>query len=171
MIMLVVIGSMTANAQGIRFGIKAGPNFSNVDAEDVSTESITNFHAGAFVELSLLPVFAIQPELLYSSQGAKVDGADDFKLDYVSVPVMAKFYILPDLLSIEAGPQFSFLINEDVEETFETKSFDFAVAGGIGFNITDKFIAQARYVVGLTDTTEDAEVTNKVIQLSVGYRF
>ena len=74
-------------------------------------------------------------------------------------------------LSLEAGPQFSFLINEDVEEQFEAESFDFAAAVGLGYNITDNFFAQARYVMGLTEANKDAEVTNRVIQLSVGYRF
>lgn len=169
--LLAFFGIGSAQAQSIRFGIKAGANFSNIDAEDIETDNMTSWHAGAVLELNVLPNFSIQPEALYSSQGAKVDGPDDFKLDYISVPVLARFYILPDLLSLDAGPQFSFLVNDNLEETFETKSFDFAVIGGATVHITDSFFGSARYVIGLTEASEEAKVTNKVIQLSVGYRF
>lgn len=169
--LLIFVSAASVSAQSIRFGVKAGANFANVDAKDVSTDNMTSWHAGAVLELNVLPSLSIQPEAMYSSQGAKVEGINDFKLDYISVPVLARFYILPDVLSLDAGPQFSFLVNDDVDETFKTKSFDFAVVGGASVNITKNLFAQARYVVGLTDTTEDADVTNKVIQLSLGYRF
>ncbi|HLN95665.1 MAG TPA: porin family protein [Flavobacterium sp.] len=169
--LLFSVVCLPLSAQSLRFGVKAGANFANVDAQDVSTDNMTSWHAGAVLEINVLPTFSIQPEALYSSQGAKVEGAGDFNFDYISVPVLARFYLLPDVLSLDAGPQFSFLVNDDVDETFETKSFDFAIAGGATVNVTKNLFAQARYVVGLTDTTEDAEVTNKVIQLSLGYRF
>src|SRR5690606_20818809 len=107
------------------------------------------------------------------SQGAKVDSdaVDDINFNYVTVPVLAKFYLITDRLSVEAGPQFSFLIDDNVKDQFETESFDFAAVGGLGLNITDNIFAQARYVVGLTDASKDAEVKNRVIQVSLGYRF
>lgn len=169
-----VVGVTTTHAQGINFGLKAGANFSNLDGDDANGFSTyTNFHFGALVELNVLQNFSIQPELLYSSQGAKVDAAaiKDIKYDYITVPVLAKFYLITDKLSLEAGPQFSFMINENVPDQFRTKSFDFAVAGGLGLNLTKNIFAQARYVAGLTDTSKDAEVTNRVIQLSIGFKF
>ena len=168
----LVLGITSSQAQ-VKFGVKAGANFANLES-DVNSDNITSYHAGVLLEAKVLPNFAIQPEVLYSSQGADLNN-EKFKLDYISVPVLAKFYLISDKLALEAGPQFSFLINEDtpntIDETFETKSFDFAALGGLSFNITDNVFAQARYVVGLTDTTKDADVTNRVIQLSVGLRF
>ncbi|RZJ99833.1 MAG: PorT family protein, partial [Flavobacterium sp.] len=75
---------------------------------------------------------------------------------------------------LEAGPQFSFLVNDSapsVVEQYETKSFDFAAVGGLAFDLTSNIFLQARYVAGLTDTSKDAKVTNQVIQLSVGLKF
>ena len=164
------LGIATSQAQSLKFGAKAGANFSTLDGDGVDGDNLTSFHVGALLELNILENFSIQPELMYSSQGTEIEN-EELKLDYISVPVLAKFYLVTDKLSLEAGPQFSFLINDDVPETFETKSFDFAAVGGLGFNITQNIFAQARYVVGLTDTSKDAEVTNKVIQLSVGLRF
>ena len=176
--LFLVAGISQSNAQIVKFGLKAGPNFANVDGGPggINYNSRTSFHAGLAVEIHPVGNFAIQPELLYSSQGAEVDGFGDFNLDYISVPVMAKYYILSDLLSLEVGPQFSFLVNdaESVDElgdTFENEKFDFAVAGGVGVNITKSFFAQARYTIGLTEVSKEAEITNSVFQLSVGYMF
>jgi len=171
-IAVVFIASIfNSNAQVVRFGIKAGPNFASfsggVDGIDYSAR--TSFHAGVVAEIKVANI-GIQPELLYSSQGADVDGVGDFNLDYVSVPVLAKFYILTDKLSLDVGPQFSFLIDE-AEEAVENESFDFALAGGASLYLTKSFFAQARYTIGLTETSKDAEVKNAVFQLSVGYMF
>ncbi len=164
------LGLTTTQAQSLKYGAKVGSNFSKIDGEDFSGDNLTSFHAGVLVELNLFDNLSIQPELMYSSQGTKYQD-EKFKLDYVSLPVLAKFYLVSEKLSLEAGPQFSFLLNDDVPNTFETKTFDFAAIGGLGYNLTQNIFVQARYVVGLTDTSKDASVTNKVIQLSAGLRF
>jgi hypothetical protein len=167
---LILSCSLAANAQLLRFGVKAGPNFANFSGGDFDYSGRTSFHAGGVVEIKATPTFSIQPELLYTSQGADVEGVGDFNLDYVAVPVMGKFYIMSDKLSIDVGPQFSFLVDE-AEESFENESFDFALAGGATLKITDSIFAQARYTAGLTEVSEEAEVTNTVLQFSVGYMF
>jgi hypothetical protein len=183
LLVTALAGTFAMQAQGIDFGIKAGANFANFNG-DVNSDGITNFHAGAVVELNIVPTFSIQGEALYSSQGAEakyeetvggaiITGAKDLNLDYISVPVMGKFYLLPDRFSLMAGPQFSFLVN-DAEEAFKAKSFDLAVAGGVELKVIAGLFAQARYTIGLTEVS-DAEYTgsakNAVFQLSVGYMF
>lgn len=172
MAILFMAGLANSNAQVLKFGLKAGVNFANLSGTDAEGyDGLTSFHFGAVGEIKVFQNFAIQPEVLYSSQGAKSDAFDDIKYDYITVPVLAKFYLITDKLSLEAGPQFSFLVNDNVDETIETESFDFAAVGGLGFNFSKHVFAQARYVVGLTDTTKDADVKNAVIQLSIGYTF
>ena len=170
----MVIGLTQSNAQMLKFGVKAGANFASLEGDGLEgLETYTSFHFGALLELKVFENFSLQPELLYSSQGAKVnsEAVDDINFNYVTVPVLAKFYLISDRLSVEAGPQFSFLIDDNVGDQFESESFDFAAVGGIGLNITDNIFAQARYVVGLTEASKDAEVKNRVIQVSLGYRF
>ncbi|KGO92877.1 porin family protein [Flavobacterium subsaxonicum] len=169
--------SFAVQAQGIDFGIKAGANFAKFNG-DIDSDGITNFHAGAVVELNLVPMFSVQAEGLFNSVGGKAkydaDGvigvAEDINLDYISVPVMAKFYLLPDRLSLMAGPQFSFLVS-DAEEAFDTKTFDMAAAGGVELKIIAGLFAQARYTIGLTDVYDEIDSKNAVFQLSVGYFF
>ena len=170
---ILLMSVSTVNAQMLKFGLKAGANFSNLEGDNVDGSTYTSFHFGAVVELKLLENLSVQPELLYSSQGTKVnsDAFDDINYNYITVPVLAKFYLTSKKLSLEAGPQFSFLVNENVEDQFEGKTFDFGLAGGLGYNITDNVFVQARYIAGLTEASKNAEVTNRVIQLSLGYRF
>ena len=181
---LLIAGITNSNAQIVKFGVKGGVNFANLDGgpEGIDYKSKTGFHAGAVAEIKILPNFAIQPEAMFSSQGAAsdVDGVDDFNLDYISVPVMAKFYLVTDRLSIEAGPQFSFLVDDsskafdeagEINEGYDPKSFDFAVAGGLGLNIAGGLFAQARYTVGLTEISRRADAKNSVFQVSLGYMF
>ncbi|MFN3755893.1 MAG: porin family protein [Flavobacterium sp.] len=171
-----VLASFSSNAQMLKFGIKGGVNFSDFggsDAKNFNSEMLTGFHVGALVEFNVFENLSLQPEIMYSAHGAKIKdvNVDDINLNYITVPVLAKFYVITDKLSLEAGPQFSFLINESVPDQFESKSFDFAAVGGLGFYFTKNVFAQARYVAGLTDTTKDAKINNQVIQLSIGYRF
>ena len=176
----LLAGTFASQAQGLNFGIKAGSNFSNFQG-DVNSDGITSFHAGGVLELNIVPTFSVQAEGLFSSQGGKAkyeeDGvvgvARDINLDYISVPVLAKFYILPNTLSLTAGPQFSFLVN-DADEVLDTKKFDLAASGGVELKIIAGLFAQARYNIGLTNVNGDevrGDVKNGVFQLSVGYFF
>lgn len=181
----VIVAATNSNAQIVKFGVKGGVNFANLnggtDGIDYDFKNKTGFHVGAVAEIKVLPNFSIQPEAMFSSQGAAsdVDGVDDFDLDYISVPVLAKFYLITDRLSIEAGPQFSFLVNDSGKvldelpdsEGQDPKSFDFAVAGGLGLNIAGGLFAQARYTIGLTEISKNADAKNAVFQLSLGYMF
>ncbi|AWH83664.1 PorT family protein [Flavobacterium album] len=176
-LLTALAGSFAMQAQGIDFGIKAGANFANFTGGDINTKSITNFHAGAVVELNLVPVFSVQAEALFSSQGATykdtaLDIAKDINLKYVSVPVMAKFYVLPKL-SVMAGPQFSFLV-DDADEAFDSKKFDLAASGGVELKVIAGLFAQARYNIGLTKVSDSeyaGDAKNAVFQLSLGYYF
>jgi hypothetical protein len=166
-------------AQLLKIGVKAGVNFANqtgdaFDAPDVEKEGITSYHAGLVAEIKLLDKFAIQPELLYSTQGATYKNAvEEFKneLGYLSIPVMAKFY-LTDSFSLEVGPQASFLLNQKDDVAFEDpETFEFGINAGLGFKITENFFIQGRYGLGLTEASKDADVKNSTIQLSAGFMF
>ena len=175
---LLIIGLGTAQAQMLQFGIKGGVNFANYTGGDVrgyDFKTITNYHAGLVMELKVFENFAIQPELLYSTQGAELKGlGDQFKneLGYISIPVLAKFYLSSNKLSLELGPQASVLVSERSSvDTGDSNTFDFAVAGGLSYKITDGLFISGRYAAGLTEPKKEADVKNSVIQFSLGYMF
>lgn len=178
--LLFIAASTTSEAQLVKFGVKAGVNFANQTGDasfegiELDKEGITSFHAGLVAEIKLLDRFAIQPELLYSTQGATYKNAvEEFKneLGYLSIPVMAKFY-LTDSFSLEVGPQASFLLSEKNDFDVENgETFEFGVNAGLGFKLTENFFIQGRYGLGLTEASKDADVKNSTVQLSVGFLF
>lgn len=178
---LLVAISMNMQAQLVKFGIKAGVNYANqtgsnitVNSTNYQTDAITSYHAGLIAEIKLVDSFSIQPELLYSTQGATYKSSiDEFRneLGYLSIPVLAKIN-LNKFVSLELGPQASFLLSE--RNNFNVKdanTFDFAVVGGLGLNITKNLFIQGRYGLGLTDASQDAQVKNSVVQISAGIKF
>ena len=93
------------------------------------------------------------------------------ELGYISIPVIAKIN-LNKVVSIELGPQASFLLSE--KNNFDVKdanTFEFAVVGGLGINITSHFFIEGRYGLGLTNASKDADVKNSVVQVSAGIKF
>lgn len=175
------------NAQQTRFGVKGGLNISTLVGGDVEdTKSLVGFHVGGFAEIKIFDKFFIQPELLYSAQGTKVDGplgADaDLKLNYLNIPVLAKYYIV-DKFSVEAGPQLGILLSAKADGTdFKdyTRSVDFGFNIGAGYNFTDNLSVGLRYTIGLSpitdkdiDNTEDYydSAKNSNLALSLAYKF
>ena len=180
-----------ANAQETKFGVKAGLNLGTLsgDIENAFVDSDMNmrpsFHVGGFAEIKLSDKFAVQPELLYSIEGAKqdVDGESEkliWDLQYLNVPVMAKYYAT-EQLSIEAGPQIGFLMK--AEATFDgdtvadfkddSKSTAISLGFGAGYNFTENIFASARYTLGMTNIIDQDDFDSKsnVLAISVGYKF
>ena len=178
---VLLTASVDMQAQMVKFGLKSGLNYANQTGSDITItsnnydkEAITNYHAGLVAEIKVTDGFSVQPELLYSTQGATYKNAvEEFKneLGYLSIPVLAKFH-LNNTVSLDLGPQASFLLSERKNVNFkEAETFEFGVAGGLGFNITKNFFLQGRYVLGLTEATKEAKVKNSVVQISAGFTF
>lgn len=172
---VLVLLLLTAGIANAQFGIKGGVNFSDIDGKIGSMELDTkiSYHIGAFYEIGISNSFSFQPEAVFSIQGADIDSnssLDEIDLKYINIPMLLKIYLTPKL-SIEAGPQFSYLTSHNLKNVIKTEEFDFALAGGISLYITNSLFLQGRYVHGLSEFSKDAEVTNKNIQLSVGLQF
>jgi hypothetical protein len=193
---LIMMSFLTASAQNeadntvskaISFGVKGGVNFASVNGGDVDSPDMrTSFHVGALAEFPLADTFSLQVEALYSGKGFSYDfvGSDgdhvEFQLAYIDVPVLAKIYATKGL-SFEVGPQFSFLVNEELDYNpnsdsgdvvlDDAESFDFGVAGGLTFQTEMGIFATGRYVYGLSDIYKDVDAHNSVFQVGIGYKF
>ena len=177
-----------ANAQQTRFGIKGGLNMSTVVGGDVdNTKSLVGFHVGGFAEIHVVEKFFIQPELLFSTQGTKFDGpfGEDYdtKLNYLNIPVLAKYYIVDKKFSVEAGPQLGVLLSakaDDNDIKDFTRSVDFGFNLGAGYSFTDNLSINLRYTIGLSplsdkdiDNEDDYydSAKNSNLALSLAYKF
>ena len=104
----------------LKLGFKAGVNFSNVydqQGQDFVAEGKSGFAAGAFVAIPIGKVFGIQPEVMYSQKGYKATGKilglnyDYSKTaTYLDIPLLLQVKPIP-MLSLVAGPQFSYLLS------------------------------------------------------------
>ncbi|MDC0380574.1 PorT family protein [Flavobacteriaceae bacterium] len=216
-IITMTFAAFTLQAQDVTFGAKAGLNFASAafdypsGVQEPDLDSRTSIHFGITAEFAVSDTFSVQPELLYSSLGAKGDESYSYvgvfndidvssettlKLNYLLIPVMAKFY-LSDALSLEAGPQLGFLMSAKTEGSYEEtnsdtgeveysesgsvdrkdsyKSTDFALNFGVGYKLESGLNFGLRYSLGLTNL-DDPEVDNystssRNFQLSVGYNF
>ncbi len=184
---IIILGiSMMINAQDVKFGLKGGVNFASFSGKDVeNVDSKTAFHVGVLAEIPLLDKFSLQPELLYSVQGIKEnDDNAEFKLNYLQLPLMGKYYVT-DEFSLEAGPQVGFLLSAKAKVEGEGEGdikddmnkTDFGLNFGLGYTLGNRLNVNARYNFGLSkiynkDTfLSDIKAYNSVIQVSVGYIF
>lgn len=177
----LLVLSFSTQAQLLQIGAKVGLNYANqtgseitIDNTNYNTSAITSYHTGLIAEIKIVDSFSIQPELLYSTQGATYKNAIkefDNELGYLSIPVLAKIY-LSKTFSLELGPQASFLLSEKDEFVAEdSNTFDFAVNAGLGFKITKSIFIQGRYVLGLTEVSTTTKSKNSVVQVSAGFMF
>ena len=173
LIALTIFGLTQANAQN--FGFKGGYNYSSFNgdvAKDNTLKGLSGFYVGALLELPLGDVISIQPEVIYSRQGAVWEQKDilgefkkDLKLDYLNIPVMAKVNLGP--LFLQGGVQFGFLVDKPevsytrgaqrVTEKVDKDayaSFDFGVGAGLGVNLSQHFFVEARYTHSLTNALD-----------------
>jgi hypothetical protein len=182
-IFLIIVCASTfvvAKAQ-VSYGVKGGLNLSNVigsDADDAKAK--IGFHAGVFAGFPVADKLSIQPELVYSVQGAKYEETgDDVNINtgYLNLPVLAKYSAASGFYG-ETGPQLGFLVSAkakqdddkvDVKEYYKTT--DFSWAFGIGYKTSSNLGIDLRYNLGLSrlDEEGDAKAKNGVFQLGVFY--
>jgi outer membrane protein with beta-barrel domain len=155
-----------------KFGIRGGINLSNLYVDDVQDENMkVGLNVGVFAKFPLTKGFSIQPELAYSSKGAKItynnifgEGEYRFNLNYIDLPVLAVIN-LGENFNIHAGPYVSYLASAnikrldtesgDVDDIADLKAdnfkrFDYGLVGGVGFDIQN-FTIGARYNYGLNE--------------------
>jgi len=125
-------------------------------------------------------------------------------LDYITVPVMFQFHATPAFY-LEAGPEFGFLVSAKAKDYSATvingnetatsnesgdikdnySSFNMGAGLGLGFNFTENFGINARYVAGFTDINKknddengntslennDNKNRNNTFQVGLSYKF
>lgn len=177
------------NAQSpLNFGLRGGLNFANLNNVD-DTETRTGFMGGIYLnfKVPMSPV-SIQPEVLYTQKGfdtsANIGGQQittTTKLDYIEVPVLAKFSFAPGPLTpkVYFGPYIGFNVKAEVEAESggnsgtqdikdSVKDTDFGVVVGAELSFS-KLNVGLRYGAGLTKIAEDdSDGKNGVFSIVAG---
>lgn len=185
---LVALVAMTFSASA-QFGIKAGVNLASmVDGKDISdfSRSRAGYYFGVNYGMELSDKFTFVPELIYSSQGAKINskpyiGKAALRLTYINLPMMFKFNLVENF-SLDFGPQIGLNIIEkavvdgktyDLNEIGikgDINKFDVAISVGATYSFCNFFI-DGRYNYGLTKFESDFKAYNRIFQLGMGYKF
>lgn len=203
---LAFAGSLFINAQEktkssspVTFGVKGGLSLSNFsdnnnrDYYDDENKMKAGFHAGVFVNIPVAEKFSVQPELLFSQLGSKIEERERYNngnyrrdsdysanLNYLVLPVMVQYNILPQLY-VEAGPEFGFLLGgkfkgddtitqrfgnttSTTHESFSEKldmdlynRFQLGIGIGAGYYFTPKFGVTARFTAGITNILDNRD--------------
>lgn len=180
----VLLISGAAMAQPANIGIKGGVNAYTIKGdENLNFDTKVSFHLGLLGHIHISQQFALQPELVYSGQGAQytVAGQDaNINLGYVNVPLLFQ-YMFDNGFRLQAGPQLGFLVSAksevnnnstDVKDNFE--GIDLGLGIGASYiNPTSNVGVDIRYNVGLSNINENGSTNyyNRGLQAGVFYLF
>lgn len=191
------VANAQSTDQAIRFGVKAGANYSNIIKDDgdndFKTDYLFGYHAGVTLDIKLLENLAFTPELLYSTKGYKLEstfGKFTQTTKFIDLPILASIRVGGGL-NLVAGPQVSFLLSTDnkfengfgtAQQTIvedESDRFKKSLVGGvIGFryDINSQFGINGRYALDFQKNNENGSTTtpeykNQVFQLGLGIKF
>lgn len=182
-ITLLFVG-IASQAQ-IKFGVKAGANFYKFngddadfgDASSVSPEFKAGFAGGGLINIPINKMFSVQPEVLYSMEGARYEEEGEkvlFKTDYLNVPVLFQYNDASGFY-VETGPQVGFLLSakitdgettDDVKDAFKEVNFSWAI--GLGYKLKNGLGFGARYNLGFANIIDEDDVDIKLGGFHVG---
>lgn len=158
------------------------------------------YHVGGFLSLPLGRHLTLEPGLYYSTKGIEASytyAANNFlKLNatvvndahYLDLPVLAKVH-LGKGFQLFAGPQLSYLVanrvkgeagilgfsyEQDINWKSGFREWDFALAGGLGYQFTNGIQLQAGYDHGLSSLDSgksNIDLYNRAVKFSLGYTF
>ncbi|MFZ9387405.1 MAG: porin family protein [Chitinophagaceae bacterium] len=168
-------------------GVKAGANVTKVDGKSFKDEFRYGYHLGGFMEIRAGNKFVIQPEVLWNQYATRLDsnyknvyqdvfnGNANVKLNYLSIPIVVNYKLIGSFLSLQAGPQFGILIDQNKTllqnggNAF--KKGDLSMLAGVQFKVL-AFRLNARYAIGLnniSDLPDEGKWKNQGFQVSVGF--
>jgi hypothetical protein len=177
-------------AAQLQLGAKAGMNFCGAGRVDfLSRENIIRFGAGAVARYSFGPrqTWRVQAELLCNGKGNESTSPGNpavapyyHRLSFFELPVLAQLHVFG--LTLEAGPQLSYLFGSEYKTADETYLFrrglrlgQLGYAAGIGGELPDGFHITMRFSRDLTSRlkpTYDRQYVgryNYLMQIQLGY--
>ena len=176
---IIFLVSSSSFGQSINTGVKVGLNSATIGGSDASGQSITSFNAGIFATFNVAGLLALQPELLYTLKGYKMDypvatiqepipfgsGNVTGKISYLEIPVLLKLntssfsIIRPNIF---AGPEVAFKLSSKAtsgspsseQDLQNINATDFGIIVGAGININlpvTTIMVDIRYDIGIRD--------------------
>lgn len=197
----LLLGYTESNAQfGFSLGPKGGVAITSLKGTDANNvDARTSWFYGAFANIQLGKVVALQPEILITERGAEVtsnNSRSNISINYFEVPVLTKIrfplaneVIFPHIL---VGPNFAFRTDFDITSTDTQSGGSIAVSSddvrrsdigglvGAGVDIQTRgsgvfFTLDGRYGWSFQDLNDDDNMialrhSGWTFSLGVGFR-
>ena len=186
LLFIAAISLTTLNAQSIHLGIKGGASVNKLTGQSFTDKFSFGYHFGGFIEIGISKKLSLQPEVFVSQ--IKQDTSSQFRaiynnllgvapsniqLSYLNLPILLG-YRVTDQFSIQLGPQYSILMNQNANLLQNGKNAfkngDFSVLGGLQLEVS-KFRIYGRYAIGLNnlnDIDKKDEWKNQSLQIGIG---
>jgi len=173
---------MLSRAQNTEWGVKGGVNISTMSYENTTNpDTRLSWNLGVLAHIHLTDLFAVQPELIYSGQGAKGTISDKtytLALNYVTLPVLGQI-MAGQGWRVETGPQFGVRTSASAKQDGNSsdigdgfKTFDIGWVFGAGYLTHFGFALDVRYIQGFSNINDGSEtIHNRVLSLGISYQF
>jgi hypothetical protein len=186
----------------ISAGLKAGLNLSALKGSDYNTpeqKTLMGIAIGGLVNYAINEKLSVQPELLYSQEGAQWKGEYEQKnlLNYLNIPLLVQ-YDNPSGFYGHTGPQIGFLLSAKMKYkepnlpgtgtigedqpgsgVYETRDIKKVYSGtnlswafGAGYRHESGFGINARYNIGLSNVLGkhgDGKIHSSVFNIGIAY--
>ncbi|MFC6999912.1 porin family protein [Rufibacter roseus] len=174
----------------LKFGVKGGLNVTSMNDEDrVPDAKVTpriGFHLGVLAHYDWNDKWAIQPEVVYSKEGAKYDfpGSPEIPFEYrgktdinlINIPILVQ-YKIGSQFRIQTGPQTGLIINANFEDAndknnesrkLDIQRVNLTWAIGFGYLTKSGLGFDARYNVGITNIYPDEVYPGQSLRTRAG---
>ena len=198
LVVLAAAMTLTAQAQGIKFGVKGGLNITKMtfSKDIVSSDNKTGFFVGPSLKLSLPLGFGADIAALYDERSADVTGVssstsyivstastETIKQKSIQVPLNLRYNIgLGSMAAVylAAGPQFGFPVSDKVYDTkfgeYRLKDANLSINFGAGLTLMGHLELGVTYNLAAGKSGEfkdwnDVDTHNNAWQISAAYYF
>jgi hypothetical protein len=188
---VVLLASTFLTQAQVRIGVKAGTNLSSQYRGDVggselfSLHAFKGYHVGLVAETQLLKNVYLQPQLLFTHKGAKLNNFEGsyakIKMNYIDMPVNLVYKIPVSFGKLfgGAGPVISYGFGGKIEQNGQSnklfatnnwKHLDISANATAGIELNNGLFGSVSYQRGMKDIYKgDINVKNRSISVSVGY--
>ncbi len=187
--------------EGVRFGVLGGVNFQNINGKNNDGDKLGNdlkpgFHAGVNAILGIAPEFYLQPGILFSTKGCKLEETDiKLNVSYLEIPLnfLYRGELGDGFVLIGFGPYLGFGLAGKLKDsdgnsadivfsnepgtdgTINMRRFDAGANVFAGYELSSGIFFQLNTQLGLLginpETSGSGTWKNTGFGLSAGYRF
>jgi len=185
-LVLFIISSSEINAEGVSSkGVKFGFNSSKFTGKDIPGKGIApipGLTLGYFINYEVSNRFSLQPELLFTTKGSRINTVGDIYLHniftYIEIPVLAKWTFITEKKwnpYLHGGPSLDFKLlafnEEGFPEDFRKIDLGLILGAGIRFNKISLGMNYNHGFLNFDRSDENIDLKNQTISVVVGFSF